>query len=166
MVKENLERLVATRNSKGIRNLWISVQTCKFEHNAHEMPELEAYCKRLGVDDHRIFKGTITPGGWVKVMMPRSKPKQAQKLPQCKWPHFASVMLYNGDVIPCCQYRNDNAYAVDQATVKMGSVASSSFGSIFNGPSYALSRRMMLNPGTTEAGVKDNFCYQCPVIAE
>lgn len=166
MVKNNLERLMETRSRLGVKDLWVSIQTCEFEHNAHEMEDLKAYCKGLGVDDHRIFKGTIDPGGWVKIMSPRKKPKNAQTFPLCKWPHFASVVLYNGDVIPCCQYRNDNAYSVDQEVITMGSVVNNSFRSVFNGPTYALSRRMMINPGLTDDGVKDNFCHNCPVIAD
>ena len=166
MVMNNLERLVATRNRLGIKDLWISIQTCKYEHNEHEMPALVAYCKELGVDDHRIFQGTTTAGGWVKVMMPRNTPKKAQLLPRCKWPHFASVVLYSGDIIPCCQYRNDNAYAVDQEVIKMGNMVTDSFDSVFNGPTYSLARRMMLNPRLNEDGTKENFCHQCPVISD
>jgi len=166
MVKNNLERLVATRNRKGIKDIWVTVQTCKFEHNAHEMLELEEFCKKAGVDDHRIFTGTMVPGGWVKVMMPRITPKKAQTFPLCKWPHFASVVLYSGEVIPCCQYRNDNAYAVDQETINMGSVLDKSFSDVFNGPSYAVARRMMTNPGLMDDAAKKNICYQCPVISK
>lgn len=164
LVKENLERLVAMRKRLGIKNLWVAVQTCKFEHNEHEIPELEAYCKALGVDDHRIFQGNM--GSWVNVMMPRSIPKKSRLLPHCEWPYFASVVLYNGDVIPCCQYRNDNTYAVDQKRVIMGNIAQASFGSVFNGPAYNLSRRMMVNPRVIGKNVDENFCNKCPAIAD
>ncbi len=164
LVKNNLERVTSTRNRLGVRDLWITVQTCVFEHNRHEMPQVEEFCRRIGVDDHRIFPGTNEPGGWVKLMMPRRTPKKARGLPMCRWPHFASVVLYNGDVIPCCQYRNDNPYSLEQEAINMGSVVDASFASVFNGPDYALARRMMLDPGMPGAEIKKNFCYQCPVI--
>ena len=166
LVKDNLERLVDRRNSLGVKNLWITIQTCVYEHNEHEIPEVISYCKELGVDDHRIFRGTTTPGGWVEAMMPRSIPKAASVLPRCKWPYFASVVLYDGSVIPCCQYRNDNPYALNEALVAMGNVANDSFTSVFNGPSYALSRRMMTNPRLADNRTKNNFCHQCPVISD
>lgn len=164
LVKTNLERVVSTRNRLGIRDLWITVQTCEFEHNQHEMPEVKEFCRRIGVDDHRVFPGTNEPGGWVKVMMPRRTPKKTTVLPRCKWPNFASVVLYNGDVIPCCQYRNDNAYSIEQETIKMGSITSGSFSSVFNGPEYTLARKLMVNPGVKVEGFDKNFCHQCPVI--
>jgi MoaA/NifB/PqqE/SkfB family radical SAM enzyme len=164
LVKNNLERVVSTKKRLGIRDLWITVQTCVFDHNSHEMSQVEEFCERIGVDDHRIFPGTNEPGGWVKVMMPRRSPKKAKAIPMCRWPHFASVVLYNGDVIPCCQYRNDNAYSVEEETIKMGSVANGSFSEVFNGSEYVLARRMMLDPTLPGENVKKNFCYQCPVI--
>ena len=163
-VKNNLERVVKAKNKIGIKNLWITVQTCIFEHNKHEISLIEEFCKKIGIDDHRSFPGTVEQGGWVKIMMPRVTPKKKQKLPICKWPHFASVVLYNGDVIPCCQYRNDNAYSVEQETIKMGSVNNGSFGEVFNGERYLLARKMMRDPGVQSSKAKENFCYQCPVI--
>ncbi|MBF0444184.1 MAG: SPASM domain-containing protein [Magnetococcales bacterium] len=162
MVKDNLERLVAVRNRLGIKKFIIEVQTVEFKHNIHEIPLIKAYCKELGVDIHYIGYGEEEV--WLDTFEPRDHPKKAKLMPYCAWPFFTSIIVYDGSVVLCPCYRLHETYVEGRERINVGNVKEASLLSLFNGKEYNLIRRMMHNPGIKDEGVKESFCYRCPII--
>ncbi len=92
--------------------------------------------------------------------------KKNQRLPQCSWPHLAMLIKYNGDVIPCCQYRQGSQYTATGDRTRLGNVFETSVWDIWNSAQYQKLRRLVSNPEVveSESEMKESFCYGCPIV--
>lgn len=173
VVLDNLERVIRRRNE--LRRVFpkVEVQYIKFQHN---VDELEAATKRfwqIGVDQVTDYWGGVfnytdlIAGKHFKVHAPRKN----KMLPQCLWPHFSLLIKFNGDVIPCCNYRHTPQYSAsgtleDQRIV--GNVLQTSVWDVWNSPEYQSLRRFASNPErvASEKGLASTFCDGCPALFE
>ena len=171
VVLENLERLVKRRKELGREFPKVEVQYIKFQHNVDELEEATKRFWAIGVDQVTDYWGglfnytDLVAGKHFKV----HRPKKNKLTPQCLWPHFSLLIKFNGDVIPCCNYRHTPQYGStgeDQRTV--GNVLQTSVWDVWNSAEYQALRRFASNPelAATEQGLASTFCDGCPSLFE
>lgn len=131
LVKNNLENLIAARSKLSSKLPIIEVQSLLFDHNRHEKHQVIEYCDKIGVDILAMSEGQVRP--WQELLAQKSTPRPDRYMPYCPWLFFASVVLYDGDVIPCCKYRLKETYELGENRLSMGNVTTDSMGNIFNG---------------------------------
>lgn len=166
LVKSNLERLLAIRRQLKSPTPLVEVQSCLFEHNRHEKPLIQNFCRRIGVDS-LFFSAGVWGKTWDTVDAPAYTPRPPARRPRCEWPFFATLVCANGDIIPCCKFRVGSIYAKHQKRPTMGNLNHAPLAQILNNPAYRISRRLTANPATTPTGaVKANFCHTCPRLFE
>lgn len=160
-VKKNLRRLMEQKRELNSRTPHVEIQSCLFDYSWDEKPLIEDFCRELGIDSVVIFQGQV--GQWSVVHKPRKGgPKGKTLLPKCPWPYFASVVLYDGDIVPCCKYRLDELYALDVKRITMGTVREGTrFADVFNGSEYALARQMTISCTPETDGIRSNYCHEC-----
>jgi MoaA/NifB/PqqE/SkfB family radical SAM enzyme len=168
-VRKNLERVCRFRKEIGSRYPLVEVQYIKFRHNVDEMDEARRICEELGVDRFSDFWGdlhnwTDRDPGHFDVL----GPKPTRRLPLCYWPHFSTVIKWNGDVIPCCTHRQGSQYAPGEDARVFGNVFEKNLVEIWNSKAYRIARQMVSNPSVSGSSpeYKNHFCAECPVIFE
>jgi MoaA/NifB/PqqE/SkfB family radical SAM enzyme len=168
-VLKNLERVCRFRKELGARYPLVEVQYIKFRHNLDEVEKARKLCEELGVDRFSTFWGdlhnwTDRDPGHFEVIGPRP----AKRLPLCYWPHFSTVIKWNGDVIPCCTHRQGAQYAPGADARVFGNVFEKSLTELWNSKPYQLARRFVSDPGrsTNDPDLRNHFCAECPVIFE
>jgi MoaA/NifB/PqqE/SkfB family radical SAM enzyme len=161
LVKQNIRRLLAIRKELHRELPFVMIQSLLFEHNLHEKEQVTRFCEETGVDSLVFSRGDMVP--WKTQYRPRSRPKTARGLPLCMWPYFSAVVLCDGDVVPCCFYRLETAYARDVPRVPMGSLRDQRLIDIFNNDRYLASRRLADQP-SDGADASANFCYGCKYL--
>jgi MoaA/NifB/PqqE/SkfB family radical SAM enzyme len=76
------------------------------------------------------------------------------------------LIRYNGDVIPCANYRigEQNARAGDKRVI--GNVFQTSVRDVWNSPGYRAIRRLVSNPerARRESWLRDSFCDGCAAV--
>lgn len=173
VVLDNLERIIKRRNELQRVFPKVEVQYIKFQHN---IDELEAATKRfwdIGVDQVTDYWGglfnytDLQAGTHFKVHRPRKN----KLLPQCLWPHFSLLIKFNGDVIPCCNYRHTPQYSKDGKLEDqriVGNALQTSVWAVWNSPEYQALRRFASNPEAVarEEGLASTFCEGCPSLYE
>ncbi len=158
LVKDNVTRLCLMRKKLKKDSPLIVIQSLIFDHNQHEKKHIEKFCKEIGVDSVYFPKGHKDP--WKKGCAPRTTPKAKKVLPLCPWPFFFAVVIYDGDIIPCCFYRQESIYAENISRIKMGNANDQSIKEIFNHERYQLVRKLCTQPIAHSQGNKI-FCYLC-----
>jgi MoaA/NifB/PqqE/SkfB family radical SAM enzyme len=169
VVLNNLERVMRVRRALGQRYPKMEVQFIKFQHNVGELEEAARWCAEQGVDQFTDYWGNLhnyadTAPGTYSVF----GPKRQKAVPHCSWPHFALQVKYNGDVIPCCYYREADQYRTDADSRVVGNVFQTSVWEVWNSPEYKLLRRIVSNPERVlaEPGLAETFCQGCPTLFE
>ena len=168
-VLSNLKRVCDFRREYGQVYPKVEVQYIKFQHNLDEFEKAKRLFQEIGVDQVTAFWGylhnytDLDPGTYAV-----HGPKKKKLLPQCFWPYFSMVIKYNGDVLPCCDYRIGSAYASTGDPWVVGNVFETSIRQVWNSPKYRQSRRLVSNPELVESEpwLKENFCYGCRKIFE
>jgi len=168
VVLDNLKRLIRCRSELGRVYPRVEVQYIKFQHNVGEFEEATRRFTAMGVDQISEFWGSLhnytdlAPGNY-RVFGPRN----SGVLPLCPWPYFAIQIKYNGDVIPCCNYRLGLQYSStsgpqDQRII--GNVFQTSLWEIWNSPTYRALRRFVSHPARMrrEPILAETFCDGCP----
>jgi MoaA/NifB/PqqE/SkfB family radical SAM enzyme len=167
VVLDNLRRVVQCRSEIGGRYPRIEVQFIKYRHNLDELNDALRYFSALGVDQVTDYWGALhnytdfSPGKY-RVLGPRKN----KLLPQCLWPHFSLQIKFNGDVIPCCNYRHGSQYDRSEDKRIVGNVLKSGLWNIWNSVEYQDLRRFVSNPRNIvkEANLAKTFCDGCPTI--
>ncbi len=167
LVLENLRRLCLYRRQLGLTYPKVEVQFIKFTHNIHELKDAIRLCQQMGVDQFSDFWGSLAnytdrDPDTFNVLAPRKNTWR----PQCIYPYVYMLIKYNGDVIPCCEYRSGTQYtSVDNPRV-LGNVFETSVHAVWNAPAYRQARRMVANPESicSEPFQREHFCYGCPKI--
>ncbi|MEM7247238.1 MAG: radical SAM protein [Acidobacteriota bacterium] len=167
-VVDNLERLCAAKRELGLSLPTIEVQYIKFQHNLGDLEKAEAFCERIGVDRFSTFWGTYS--NYVDHGPDRVEvvgPRPAARTPLCSWPHFNTLIKFNGDVIPCCWYRAGDQYAPSRDMRVVGNVFETPLEEIWNSPAYETMRAMVNDPERASRQLdesEDSFCHGCPKL--
>jgi len=166
-VLSNIERILRYRREQGLRFPKVEVQFIKFLHNAHELARAEAWCREVGVDQIESYWGMVNnyadlePSRFtVKAALP------AGKLPRCYWPFATMTIKWNGDVIPCCNFRHATQYVEGSDAKVLGNVLTDGFRSVWDSRPYHESRRLCSDPSAAgrDPALKQHFCYSCPAL--
>jgi MoaA/NifB/PqqE/SkfB family radical SAM enzyme len=171
-VIDNLSRIVRHRNALGRTFPKVEVQFIKYQHNEHERDEAAARFAALGIDQFTDYWGALynytdlVAGSYYDVHGPRA----AGAIPRCLWPHFAMVVKFDGDVIPCCNYRHGEQYVAGgkgDARV-VGNALRDGVRAVWNSEPYRAMRRLVSNPARAAAEPESerSFCSGCPSVYE
>ncbi len=173
-VLDNLRRVMVFRQELGRKHPMVEVQYIKFRHNVHEEEDARKICDDLGVEQFSTFWGALHNLG--DIMPDRyvtHGPKKNGALPTCYWPHFSTVIKYNGDVIPCCEHRAAAQHMgadsrLDPDARVLGNIFETSLEEVWNSKAYQQTRRLVNNPERSEdeKDLKENFCDGCFVCFE
>jgi MoaA/NifB/PqqE/SkfB family radical SAM enzyme len=168
-VLSNLRRVLAVRDELGQKFPVVEVQYIKYQHNVHEVEEARELVEGWGADEFSTFWGALH--NLADIMPDKYQvhgPKKNGKLPRCYWPHFSTVIKYNGDVIPCCEHRQAAQHVGpdsrgDDEARTLGNVFEKGLEEIWNSHEYQEVRRLVSNPerSNREVGLKKNFCDGC-----
>jgi MoaA/NifB/PqqE/SkfB family radical SAM enzyme len=166
-VLANLERVCRFRREYGQNYPRVEVQYIKFQHNVDEEEKARALFTAMGVDRVTSFWGWLDNytdhnfGAY-----PVHSPKKRQRLPQCHWPHFSMLVRYNGQVVPCANYRMGEQQTSPEGSRVLGNVFETSVREVWNSPQYRAARRLVSNPelANKETALQEHFCYGCPAI--
>lgn len=164
-IMANLERLCRLRRELGLHEPQIEVQYIKFRHNVGELEEARRRFEAMGIDQFTHFWGRLH--NYVDVRADSYRvhgPRPGRRRPVCGWPYVTMVVLWNGDVIPCCIYRNDAPYAVGGDARTLGNVFATSVRDVWAGPAYRAVRRLVSDPGraSSDPELARCFCHGCP----
>jgi MoaA/NifB/PqqE/SkfB family radical SAM enzyme len=166
-VLANLERSCRFRKELGRSTPLVEVQYIKYRHNVHEEEPARRLCSEFGVDEFCSFWGALhNLSDIMPENVPTLRPKPNRLLPGCYWPHFSTVIKYNGDVIPCCEHRGASQHAQGLDARVLGNVFESGLETVWNGEAYRMARRLVSNPerSRTEPKLRQSFCDGCFVI--
>jgi MoaA/NifB/PqqE/SkfB family radical SAM enzyme len=169
LVLDNLDRLLRIRRRLGQSLPKVEVQFIKFQHNLDQLEKAASWCRDRGVDQFTDYWGNlhnyadVAPGRY-RVF----RPKARKALPRCSWPHFSLQVKYNGDVIPCCYYRQAEQYREGGDSRIVGNVFTSGVWEVWNSPAYRQLRRLVNNPTRVERdpALAASFCHGCPTVFE
>ena len=87
-------------------------------------------------------------------------------LPRCYWPFAFMTIKYDGDVIPCCTFRNATQYVAGEDSRALGNVFESGLRAVWDSKAYQETRRMCGNPGAVgdDPSLEKSFCHGCPAL--
>lgn len=168
-VLDNLQRLVAYKKQHGLQYPKIEVQCLTFDHNRHQVKELERKVTDLGIDMFTTEDGDV--GSWAEMAANNfniTAPKEDKLIPACQWPYAAMVIKYNGDAIPCCLFNMGKEFSKDEnQSMALGNVFQDGVMNVWNNKAYQTIRRYVSKPSlvTTEKSLEHNFCYGCPQVS-
>jgi MoaA/NifB/PqqE/SkfB family radical SAM enzyme len=167
-VIDNLERVLTTRRALGRKTPRVEVQFIKFQHNAHEVETAKKRFLDMGLDQFTDFWGDLNN---YTDLMPekyeRLGPVKKERTPTCHWPHFSMTIKYNGDVIPCCTWRQGGQYTDDPSESRaVGNVFETSVWDVWTSKAYDRLRRLVSNPerSSTEPDLQHTFCEGCNLV--
>lgn len=164
LVMKNLERVIDCKRRLGRAFPRVEVQYIKYLHNVDEVEEAARRFNELGVDQFTELWGDLhnytdeSPGQYGVI-----GPKKNRLLPQCLWPHFALQIKFDGDVIPCTNYRAGPQYSPLGERRVVGNVFKTSIWEVWNSPGYRALRRYVSNPRRieNEPALSQAFCDGC-----
>jgi MoaA/NifB/PqqE/SkfB family radical SAM enzyme len=167
VVLDNLERLLRIRRELGQARPHVEVQFIKFQHNLGEMADAARWCSDRGVDQFTTYWGNLH--NYEDVAPDEYEvfgPKANGLLPQCTWPYFSLQIKYNGDVIPCCYYREAEQYRADGDARIVGNVFQTGVWDVWNSPPYRQLRRLVANPERAgrDPTLAETFCQGCSAV--
>jgi MoaA/NifB/PqqE/SkfB family radical SAM enzyme len=168
-VLSNLSRVCRFRREYHQPHPRIEVQYLKFQHNLDEVEPARRLFEHMGIDQVTEFWGGLenytdfNPGNYTVF-----GPKRNRCIPQCFWAHAGMVVKFDGDVIPCCNYRTGEQYTATDDPKALGNVFQTSLLEVWNSPPYQDVRRIVSNPRIVESepAFLENFCYGCPILFE
>ncbi len=166
-VLSNVERVCRVRRELGSRFPRVEVQFIKFPHNVHELEPALAWFNKIGVDSVEHSWGMVS--NYVALDPSRYTIGEARKsraLPLCHWPYNSMVIRYDGEVVPCCNFRHATQYVPGENVRSLGNVVSSGVKQIWNSERYRQLRRDVANPKSHAARMREeeHFCYGCPAL--
>jgi MoaA/NifB/PqqE/SkfB family radical SAM enzyme len=167
LVLHNLERVVQHRNSLGRKYPLVEVQYLKYQHNLCELEAARQRFDTLGIDRFTEMWGDLhnytdeSPGQYEVLA-----PKQNRLIPQCLWPHFSLQIKYDGDVVPCVNYRMGPQNSTEGESRVLGNVFRHGIWEVWNSVQYRALRRTVSNPQRVnqEPALACTFCDGCPQI--
>jgi MoaA/NifB/PqqE/SkfB family radical SAM enzyme len=151
-VKENIRILVAEKQRQGSKYPVIEVQSVIFDHNRHEMDEIERMVLSLGADRFTTKEDVFTQldYGDKELVPEEGKPKKGRS---CFFLYGTFMVDYDGVVLPCCLGRS-----------RFGDLKESSFEEIWNNEKFTAARRWFSSGFTDRDDDLDLPCYNCPLF--
>jgi radical SAM protein with 4Fe4S-binding SPASM domain len=148
-VIEGTERLLYWKNKLNKTTPHIIWQFIAFKHNEHQIPEIKALAKKIGVDELGIKTAQIYDYQNSVDFIPENKDlSRYEKLPdgsyriknkllnQCWRMWRGSVITWDGLVVPCCFDKD--------ATHRFGDVSTDSFQQVWRSDKYNVFRQAIL----------------------
>ena len=148
-VIEGTERLLYWKNKLNKTTPHIIWQFIAFKHNEHQIPEIKALAKKIGVDELGIKTAQIYDYQNSADFIPENKDlSRYEKLPDgsyriknkllnhCWRMWRGSVITWDGLVVPCCFDKD--------ATHRFGDVSTDTFQQVWSGDKYNLFRQAIL----------------------
>lgn len=147
-VISNVRNLVGKRASLGASCPKIILGLIVMRHNEHEINGFYQLAKQLGVDEARLSEPCLRTVEQARKFLPDDERfwlydrvafdnglLRPKRIPhnRCNWIYFSSVILWNGDVVPCC--RDVHGKNV------MGNILEDNFSDIWNGDEYRKFRK-------------------------
>lgn len=173
-VLENLRRIAEAKQARGLAHPAIEVQYLRHPHHpADEGERVERLARSLGAETFSAYDGIYfdVDGDLYNAVdtdlgaSDPGPPKGISLIPHCHWPYTGTVIKYDGDVLPCCKWREAQQYSGGDARA-LGNVFQTSLRGIWNGASYRRLRRLMRNPAAAAARGEtgSSFCEGCPKL--
>ena len=165
-VLNNLKNVQQYKLEKHHKFPLVEIQFLKYPHNEHQIPEAKRYAFSIGIKDFTVIKGTTNT--WEEGNAARDEVPSQKKsfIPRCVWPWTSMVILWNGDVIPCCKYRFDEQFKskAEQRYI-LGNINDQTIRDIWNSKKYQLIRSMVSAPYKfIDKKYNNIFCYGCRFI--
>lgn len=156
-VINNIKGLVTEKNNLRSAAPFINLQFIVMRENEHEIPKMKQLAKELKVNKLSIKKFTYVAPFDPKSssFLPETKDyilgkyKGAFKMKFCSRPWQSAIILWNGDVVPCCGDL-DFKYV-------FGNIYKNSFNEIWHSDKYRKFRQQIIND-ITQIGI----CRTCP----
>jgi MoaA/NifB/PqqE/SkfB family radical SAM enzyme len=114
-VQEGILRMVALRRKSGRNRPFISVQFVVFQHNEHEIAEVESWCRAAGVDkldlksaqindfgNNTVAPSSIAQFSRYQVCADGSLAMKKKMRNHCFKQWCSAVVSWDGQVAPCC----------------------------------------------------------------
>lgn len=169
VVLDNLERVVRCKKRLGRAFPQVEVQYLNYQHNVNELAAASDRFIALGVDQFTEMWGGLhnytdmSPGQFEVI-----GPKASKRVPQCLWPHFALQIKYDGDVVPCVNYRMGPQFSTVGEQRVIGNVFQTSVWDLWNSARYRALRRIVSEPTRVdgESALAETFCNGCPQILD
>ena len=171
-VLDNLERLISAKRARGLAQPVIEVQYLRHPHHApNEADRVEALARERGADQFTAYDGAYhdVDGDLYNAVdtdLGAQSPGAARGgalLPRCHWPYTGTVIKYDGDVIPCCKWRDGQQYSGGDPRA-IGNIFETPLAEIWNGETYRRLRRLTSDPAGADARGegRGSFCEGCP----
>lgn len=163
-VLNNLQRICDAR-TRLKSQMAVEVQYILSEDNKHQLEEAQELMKKMGVDEMTSFQGADYT---MEEVHPRNYevlgPANSGMIPNCFWPYYFMTIKWNGDVIPCCSFRQDEQYDSKSPTNRiLGNIFETSIEDVWNSQAYQNARAFVSNPKRfmENEGAESEFCYGC-----
>lgn len=131
-LKRNLALVCAEKRARKLPYPEVDVQVVNFVHLRDEIPLIEEFCRRIGVDSLTLREENLgfdpKNGGKKKTGRKRWR--------RCYWLWLGLLVKADGSVAPCCGQRP-----------VFGDIAKQSLEEIWNSDLYVESRRAVVDPG-------------------
>jgi MoaA/NifB/PqqE/SkfB family radical SAM enzyme len=167
LVLSNLERLCEYKKLHGLKFPRIEVQYIKFNHNLEELPRALAYFEGLGLDNVETLWGMVNNYADLEPSrQTTSGPLPEKALPRCYWPFAFMTIKYDGDVIPCCNFRHATQYVDGVDSRALGNVFESGLRAVWDSTAYQETRRMCgkIDVASKDQALEARFCHGCPEL--
>ncbi|MCD4756715.1 MAG: radical SAM protein [Arcobacteraceae bacterium] len=118
-VFKNLKETINLKKEKNAHWLTIDVGFIVMKHNEHEVEEFKSFCKDIGADCFNIVIPVVRNYEEGEIYLPNNEEywtydktkfienkeliKKNKYTNQCPWMYYSTVILSNGDVVPCCE---------------------------------------------------------------
>ena len=163
-VIDNLKRVCEARTRLKSK-LVVEVQYILNDDNRHQVDECRELMEQIGVDEMTTFEGADYT---MEEIHPKNfevlGPAKSEMIPNCFWPYYFMTVKWNGDVIPCCSFRQDEQYdPVNKTDRLLGNIFETSLEEVWNSQAYQNTRKFVTNPAKfmNEANAESEFCFGC-----
>ena len=151
-VFEKLKETISLKKKMNATWLNIDVGLIVMKHNEHEIEEFKLFCEEIGADSYQIVLPVVRNALEGKQYLPeneeylvydKEKLEQGELLKKdkiknyCPWMYYSTVILSNGDLVPCCE---DSC-----GKHVLGNVIEEGFDAVWNGKKYQNFRKNVNN---------------------
>jgi MoaA/NifB/PqqE/SkfB family radical SAM enzyme len=156
LVMRNMRMLLEARKRLKSKTPILEWQFIRFSHNEHEMKEAMKVAREMGVDHFTIMrdKTEILCDDFALGKKMGSAKEDGDFPFACKWLWSATLVLHDGEIVPCCYYNF-------LQKKHFGNINNKDFEEIWNGQLYYDNRKFVLNK-LDNPDWKKHYCGKCP----
>jgi radical SAM protein with 4Fe4S-binding SPASM domain len=140
-VKEGIEMVMKYKKEHRLKHPTVNVYTILFQQVLPELPQIAAFCKKVGVDRLTIRPDESNLGGTYTYSAPKGH------YSKCFWPWLGINVDVDGSVYPC-----PIAFEMEDR-VPYGNLSSQSLDEIWNNPIYVATRHFLAGRKERSAGL-------------